>query len=57
VFPVLTAKHIAPNASLWRCSSGSSIRCSITPAKIWYLLKQVQEQNDKHQIDKQYVYG
>ena len=38
VFPVRTAKQIALRITLWWCSQGSRILCSITPASIWYLL-------------------
>lgn len=39
VFPVLTAKQIALSMSLCWCSKGSKIRCSITPARTWYLVE------------------
>ena len=38
VLPVRTTKQIALNATLCWCNIGSKIRCSITPARIWYLL-------------------
>ena len=37
VLPVRTAKDAALSQSLCRCSMGSKIRCSITPANTWYL--------------------
>lgn len=38
VLPVRTAKHKALNNNLCLWRAGSKIRCSTTPASIWYLL-------------------